>query len=74
MACLRKCVSLRADVPRDDRAEQRERVGVVDADREDLPYLTRRAFEDDDAVAHGAAGELEEVLVIESGCSQKSGG
>ena len=47
----------------DDFAEEGVGVGVVDEDGECVADLARVAVEDDDAVAGGAAGELERVAV-----------
>src|SRR5262245_3289341 len=46
---------------RDDGPKQGEGVGIVDTDGQDLTDLPRRAVENHDPVARGAACELEEV-------------
>jgi hypothetical protein len=46
-------------MPRHHFTEERVGVGVVDDDGEEAADLARVAVEDDDAVAVGAAGELE---------------
>ena len=50
----------------DDQPKQRVDAGVVDVDWQGLADLAAVAVEDDDAVAHGSAGELYLLRIVDS--------